>query len=191
MRDIFPDGIRILDLLEITGSTATTASWITCDQSSVSRIYRRVSDLLALDFCKEGGRYGARNNLELLHCLRQAAQLLRLDQGPQRLQWVSHADVPLQPDLLSHSGPIPRCWNGAEQTLALLQQRVLDLAVLPHQPAAPPAALRGMAVRPLRSHAPWRVLLLDELSEHASLQRLIAQLEAAPLTSRIVVAADA
>ena len=48
MRDILTDGLPILDLLEITPSTTSVAALTNCDQSSVSRIDRHVSQLLRI-----------------------------------------------------------------------------------------------------------------------------------------------
>ena len=190
MRDIFLDGLRILDLLEITGSTATTASWVNCDQSSVSRSYRRVSDQLGLSFGKTAGRYQARSHLPLLSCLRQAAQMLRLDRGARMLQWVSHVELPLTRPLLSHCGPIPRCWNEPSRTLDLLRQRVLDLAVMPDPTQQRVAALGELCILPLAPSHPAQVVILRELQDQPALQQLITQLETTAAASRIVAAAN-
>lgn len=189
MRDIFLDGLRILDLLEITGSTATTARWVNCDQSSVSRSYRRVSDQLGLSFGKTAGRYQARSHLPLLCCLRQAAQMLRLDRGAPMLQWVSHIELTLTRPLLSHYSPIPRCWSEPSRTLDLLSQRVLDLAVMPDPVQPHAAAVDELCIVPLAPQHHARVVILRELQDQPGLQQLIKQLETTAAASRIVAAA--
>ncbi|NQW39245.1 MAG: hypothetical protein HQ469_08685, partial [Cyanobacteria bacterium] len=62
MRDVLLDGLPVLDLLEITASTSVVAALTNCDQSSVSRLHRRVSDQLGLDFRKTNGQYRAHAN---------------------------------------------------------------------------------------------------------------------------------
>ena len=87
MRDVLLDGLPVLDLLEITASTSVVAALTNCDQSSVSRLHRRVSDQLGLDFRKTNGHYRAHANHAVLGSLRQASQLLRLGRGQLQLQW--------------------------------------------------------------------------------------------------------
>ncbi len=193
MRDIFLDGLRVLDLLEITGSTATTAGWVNCDQSSVSRTYRRVSEQLGLRFRKHAGCYRAIRNLELLLCLRQASQLHRLGKGAPWLQWVSHGELPLTEELLGHGGPIPRSWTGPQQTLTLLQSRVLDLAVLPVAEASGVATQREghgarVTCQPLGALA---LVMLEELRDHPAMRQLASQISSsatlgAPLPAKAV-----
>ena len=177
MRDIFLDGLKILDLLELTGSTAVTAAWVNCDQSSVSRTYRRVSQELNLAFCKHGGRYTARSNLALLTCLRQAAQMHRLSQGLQRLQWISHTEpehlAPWQPPC----PPLPRSWDDADHSLELLRRRVIDLAVMPAnlaealrtEASRPGQSLEPISLLPLHSGNGLTALVLAELDHHNGL----------------------
>ena len=127
MRDILIDGVPVLDLLEITGSTSAVASLSRCDQSSVSRLYRHTSDQLGLDFRKSKGQYRAHANQAVLRALRHTAQLLRFAQGCQRLQWLG---CPATPHLGWSPGPLPRRWRGEGRTLDLLRERVVDLAVI-------------------------------------------------------------
>jgi len=119
MRDILIDGVPILDLLEITGSTSRVAALSHCDQSSVSRLYRHVNEQLGLDFRKSQGRYRAHANQAVLRSLRHTAQQLRLARGSCQLQWLGHS-----------CSPLPQEWLGGERSLELLRERVLDLAVL-------------------------------------------------------------
>lgn len=179
MSDVFLDGLPVLDGLEITGSTSVTARWLRCDQSSVSRTYRRVSDLLNLEFGKHNGRYQACRNRDLLTCLRRAAQLRRLDQGSRHLQWISQPDLRLPGRLLAKLGPLPCSWPQGQDCLALLQHRVLDLLVLS---AGPTHTLNRVATQRGFGCASWTIApdltLLSslDLREHPTVEGLIAQL---------------
>ena len=173
MRDIFLDGLPILDCLEIAGSTAIAARWIQCDQSSVSRAFRRISTQLDLGFCKDEGIYQATSNLELLSHLRQAAQLRRLAQGPKALQWVGHPTLMFNSVLLDCRGPMPRAWRQEGRTLRLLASRVLDLALIPATAGLPAAADASVVARlngPAGSNL--SLLVLAELAAHPCLLQL-------------------
>ncbi len=124
MRDVLLNGLPVLDLLEITASTSVVAALTNCDQSSVSRLYRRVSNQLGLDFRKANGQYRAHANHAVLASLRQASQLLRLGKG--QLQWQGN---PLNVQALQSMG------GG---TLELVRERVLDLAVVNGLDTLPP-----------------------------------------------------
>jgi hypothetical protein len=130
MRDILIDCLPIIDLLEVTPSTNAVASLIKCDQSSVSRIYRHVSQSLDLGFRKINGTYRAHRNQEVLSSLRQASQLMRLHRGAAQLNWVgswwNEAALLRQ----AKYAPLPRHWQEEARTLQLLDARVLDLAVV-------------------------------------------------------------
>jgi len=177
MRDIFLDGLPILDCLEIAGSTALAARWIQCDQSSVSRAFRRISTQLDLGFCKDEGIYQATSNLELLSHLRRAAQLRRLAQGPKALQWVGHPTLTFNSVLLDCRGPMPRAWRQEGRTLLLLTSRVLDLALIPATAALPASADATVVARlegPTGSNL--SVLVLAQLETHPCLRQLQHQL---------------
>lgn len=126
MRDILLDGLPVLDLLEITASTSVVAALINCDQSSVSRLHRRVSNQLGLDFRKTNGHYRAHANQAVLGSLRQVSQLLRLGRGELQLQWQGN---PRQVQALHTSGG---------RALELVRERVLDLAVINGLDTLPP-----------------------------------------------------
>ena len=130
MRDILIDCLPIIDLLEVTPSTNAVASLTNCDQSSVSRIYRHVSQSLDLGFRKINGTYRAHRNQEVLYSLRQASQLMRMRRGASHLNWVGSwwNETALLRQL--KSPPLPRHWLEEERTLQLLDARVLDLAVV-------------------------------------------------------------
>ena len=126
IRDILLDGLPVLDLLEITASTSVVAALTNCDQSSVSRLHRRVSDQLGLDFRKTNGHYRAHANHAVLGSLRQASQLLRLGRGQLQLQWQG---TPRDVQTLQSIG---------DRALELVRERVLDLAVVNGLDTLPP-----------------------------------------------------
>ena len=138
MRDILIDGIPVLDLLEITASTGNVAALTRCDQSSISRLYRHASQQLGLDFRKANGHYRAHANLNILRSLRQASQLLRLNQAGGQLRWLGNAWNSETLQAVGAAGPLPRPWHGEQRTLELLRERVLDLAVINGLEALPP-----------------------------------------------------
>ncbi|MCP9907815.1 hypothetical protein KBY72_11615 [Cyanobium sp. BA5m-21] len=126
MRDVLLNGLPVLDLLEITASTSVVAALTNCDQSSVSRLHRRVSDQLGLDFRKTNGHYRAHANHAVLGSLRQASQLLRLGRGQLQLQWQG---TPRNVQALLSIG---------DRALELVHERVLDLAVVNGLDTLPP-----------------------------------------------------
>ena len=126
MRDILLNGLPVLDLLEITASTSVVAALTNCDQSSVSRLHRRVSDQLGLDFRKTNGHYRAHANHAVLGSLRQASQLLRLGRGQLQLQWQG---TPRDVQALQSIG---------DRALEMVRERVLDLAVINGLDTLPP-----------------------------------------------------
>lgn len=191
MPDILLDGLPVIDLLEITPSTSEVAQHTRRDQSSVSRIYRQVSDRLGLAFSKQrDGHYRAHANQELLDGLRRSSQWLRVHQRPNELRWVGHpGNRPLQAGAPPELPPaIERSWCDGQRTQWLLQQRILDLAVVP-QPLLPPAG--NIAVLPLlrfptqlpssAAQLGWQpdggtvevVLAQADLLEHATVVELI------------------
>ena len=133
MPDILLDGIPVIDLLEITPSTQEVALQIKRDQSSVSRIYRQVSTRLGLNFAKQSdGQYRALANHALLQDLRRSSQQLRIHQAPEELRWVgSPWNGAIQTRTSDRHPPaLERPWFGEQRTLVLLEQHVLDLAVV-------------------------------------------------------------
>jgi len=129
MRDLLLEGLPVVDLLEVMPSTSQVARLLNCDQSSVSRTYRYVSDELALDL-KKGvdGCYSAANNQKLLHQLRIASQQLRLvDLAPMRVvtSYWNHSFL-LN---LNDATVMPQSWLGVQRSLGLLRSRVIDMVV--------------------------------------------------------------
>lgn len=180
MRDLFLDGLPILDALEIGASTAVAARWLNCDQSSVSRTYRRTSEQLGLNFCKTNGCYGATGNLALLESLRQASQLRRLSAGGQLLQWLLHPALPLPPLLAALSPstrPPLRCdWPEPQRLVNLLERRLVDLALLPAgvMDEQGSGACRALTALRLRGNGPpLDALLRQDVAGHQTLQQLL------------------
>lgn len=175
LRDLFLDGLPILDALEVSGSTAAAARWVNCDQSSISRAYRRVSEQLGIAFNKDDDGYQANDNLHLLASLRHASQLRRLAGGAALLQWISHPEVNLGPvERRRGITPLDCLWRHERRSLDLLQRRVLDLVLVPS-----PRGIEGVEAITALELAPlgaiW-ALVLQDLSDHPSIQALIAEL---------------
>ena len=133
MPDVLLDGLPVLDFLEITLNTHKVAHLTGRDQSSVSRIHRKMSELLGIDFGKQrDGIYRAGANQALLNGLRQSSQWLRLNQQSSELRWVGHpGNRPLhrgEPPVLPAAVELHSAQH--QRIAALLEQRVLDLAVV-------------------------------------------------------------
>lgn len=176
MPDILLDGLPVLDLLEIAPSTNTVAQLTQRDQSSISRLYRRVSDRLGLRFNKgRDGLYRAASNNQVLSTLRLASQALRLQQAPFQPRWATcmggvAADAPL-PAALRLDG------DAADRIGGLLRERILDLAVVPAQKAASPLPADLMAQALAGDGAGTaQVLLRKDLAQAPGLHALLAAL---------------
>lgn len=122
------EDIRLLDLLELSGSTQAASLSLQLSQPSVSRRYRALAHDFALTPCRRapwGIRYG---NSEPIRLLRLACRAHRLTAGVARLG----ADVILQP-LLQGQGcwlPSPPRFRSVSCWLELVRQGVLDGALL-------------------------------------------------------------
>ena len=178
LADILFDGLPVLDLLEITPSTSVVAQITQRDQSSISRIYRQVSRRLGLEFRKQNdGRYRASANQVLLEGLRRSSQWMRLQAAPAAPRWLAcgHAaevSGAQQPTLVQHCGD-------PMQVERLLQERVLDLAVITRPSHAAPAAAADLLELPVLRHPGGvdLILLRRDLSDHQALQALIAAVQ--------------
>ncbi|WP_398328975.1 hypothetical protein [Vulcanococcus sp.] len=178
LADILFDGLPVLDLLEITPSTSVVAQITQRDQSSISRIYRQVSRRLGLEFRKHNdGQYRASANQVLLEGLRRSSQWMRLQAAPAAPRWLAcgHAaevSGAQQPTLVQpYSNPM--------QMDLLLQERVLDLAVITRPSHAATAAAAELLELPLLRHPGGIDLILvrRDLSDHQALQALIAAVQ--------------
>jgi hypothetical protein len=178
LADILFDGLPVLDLLEITPSTSFVAQITQRDQSSISRIYRQVSRRLGLEFRKQNdGRYRASANQVLLEGLRRSSQWMRLQAAPAAPRWLAcgHAaevSGAQQPTLVQHCGD-------PMQVERLLQERVLDLAVITRPSHAAPTAAADLLELPVLRHPGGidLILLRRDLSDHQALQALIAAVQ--------------
>jgi hypothetical protein len=178
LADILFDGLPVLDLLEITPSTSVVAQITQRDQSSISRIYRQVSRRLGLEFRKQNdGRYRASANQVLLEGLRRSSQWMRLQAAPAAPRWLAcgHAaevSGAQQPTLVQHCGD-------PMQVERLLQERVLDLAVITRPSHAAPAAAADLLELPVLRHSGGvdLILIRRDLSDHQALQALIAAVQ--------------
>ena len=174
MADLLLEGIPVLDLLEITSSTTAVARRLQRDQSSISRIYRHVSQVLNLDFQKQSnGFYQAQSNQLLLASLRLASQQMRLALMPSQLRWLHALDEPLLLADLSLRLPPALPLAGSpqpERLAALLEGRLLDLVLLSEPPLLP--ASRALISRPVageRIHA----LLRQDLIQTPAIQQVL------------------
>lgn len=176
MPDILLDGLPVLDLLEIAPSTSAVAELTQRNQSSISRLYRRVSDRLGLQFSKQkDGCYRAEANQPLLSTLRRASQNLRLHQAPLQPRWATcvrgvHASAPLPSALLLVG-------STGNRIHTLLLQRILDMAVMPAaaEERRLPNGLccQGLPGNPSgQAHLLWRADLANAPGLHALLAAL-------------------
>ena len=178
LADILFDGLPVLDLLEITPSTSVVAQITQRDQSSISRIYRQVSRRLGLDFRKQNdGRYRASANQVLLEGLRRSSQWMRLQAAPAAPRWLAcgHAaevSGAQQPTLVQHCGD-------PMQVERLLQERVLDLAVITRPSHGASASAADLLELPVLRHPGGidLILMRRDLSDHQALQALIAAVQ--------------
>ncbi|MBM5807709.1 MAG: hypothetical protein FJ056_08460 [Cyanobacteria bacterium M_surface_10_m2_179] len=174
MADILFDGLPVLDLLEITPSTSAVAALTQRDQSSISRIYRQVSRRLGLDFRKQpDGRYRAGCNQVLLEGLRLSSQWLRLQADPPEPRWLACGHA-----ARVHPSPLPPQGGEIEQVLTMLQERILDLAVLTHPVPIEPLDTAPLTVLALlrHPHGVDQIVLRSDLALQPVLQDLIASL---------------
>lgn len=174
MADLLLEGIPVLDLLEITSSTTAVAQRIQRDQSSVSRIYRHVSQVLNLDFQKRSnGLYQAQSNQPLLASLRLASQQMRLALMPSQLRWLHSLDEPLLLGDLGLRLPPALPLTGSrqpERLAALLEGRLLDLVLLSEPPLLP--ASSALISRPVAGERIY-ALLRQDLIQTPSIQQVL------------------
>ena len=183
MADILLDGLPVLDLLEIAPSTSAVAQIIQRDQSSISRIYRQVSGRLGLEFRKHAnGLYGAGSNKSLLKGLRLSSQWLRLQSAPPEPRWLASGSLCLDGNDANPALPtglLQRC-SDRQRVHQLLQDRVLDLAVISQANTHPPLP-DALVERPLLSSPSGvEVLVLRlDLEQQPAMASLITTLRQA------------
>ena len=181
LADLLLEGIPVLDLLEITCSTTAVAQRIQRDQSSVSRIYRHVSQVLNLGFQKrDNGLYQAQSNQPLLASLRLASQQMRLAPKPGCPRWLHTLTEPMDlggvMGVLPAAIPLEGC-RRPERLTGLLQDRLLDLAMLNEPPvfqaASPLTCLPLITPTEQQLHA----VLRQDLVEAPAIQELLSLLK--------------
>jgi hypothetical protein len=130
LRDLLLEGLDVLDYLQVSGSTGFVSSVLSCDQSSVSRIYRFVSSKLDLGFAKQGHlQYAPTKNEDLLLDLRSVAQRLRLRSNSTIRIVGQYWNEALLADM-DGCVVLSRQWFGLEEVLVALRQRLVDVAVV-------------------------------------------------------------
>ena len=172
--DILFDGLPVLDLLEIEPSTSVVARLTQRDQSSISRIYRQVSERLGLEFRKQSdGRYRASCNQVLLQGLRRSSQWIRLQGHPADPRWLACGQLQLSQATLLQAGDDP------QRLMALIQERVIDLAVLNLSESATLTPDPALLLRPLLRHPAGvdQIVLRRDLEQQPVIQALIATIE--------------
>jgi hypothetical protein len=122
--------LQVIDYLELFNSTVESSRLLGISQSSCSRRYRSFSDACGIGFDRTGERYQATSNLDVLACLRQAAQKLRVRQGLPRLCVGWHlGEVPLA-GLGDFTDVLPMRPMSTWRVLSLLEERLLDVALI-------------------------------------------------------------
>ena len=122
--------LEVLDWLELFGSTVTCARLLGISQSGCSRRYRAVSERFGLGFDRNGKSYQATANLDVLSCLRQVCQKLRVRDGRPRfcLGWqLGQLEVAPHASL---GAPVPFRPMDSWKLLSQLEQRLIDVAVM-------------------------------------------------------------
>lgn len=130
MQEELVSDLEVLDYLELFNSTVEAAKILGISQSSCSRRYRSFSQRYDICFDRVAERYSASSNLDILACLRQACQKLRIRQGCPRVTvgW-QLGDLPI-PDLQGAGVVLPIRPMNSLRLLSLLEQRLLDVALM-------------------------------------------------------------
>jgi DNA-binding transcriptional LysR family regulator len=131
--------LDVLDHLQLYGSTVKVADLLGLSQSSCSRRYRYLSELLDLDFDRGDNGYAARQNVDVLTAMRQAAQKLRVRRSLLRCSSGWQAPALVFPQSF-RSLKIPSM--STSQMLSLLDGRLVDVwfgGLLECQPLIPAA----------------------------------------------------
>lgn len=130
MQEELVSDLEIIDYLELFNSTVEAAKLLGIGQSSCSRRYRSFSQRYEIGFDRIAERYSASSNLDILACLRQASQKLRIRQGFPRLTlgW-QLGDLPI-PELQEAGVVLPIRPMNSFRVLSLLEQRLLDVALM-------------------------------------------------------------
>jgi len=130
VREALVTDLEIVDYLELFNSTVQSSQMLCISQSSCSRRYRSFSQRFGIGFDRIGDRYQATANFDVLAGLRQASQKLRVRQGVPRfcLGW-QVGDVAL-PGLDTIVSVLPMRPMNTWRLLSLLEQRLVDVALM-------------------------------------------------------------
>ena len=122
--------LEVLDYLELFNSTVESARMLGISQSSCSRRYRSFSERYGIGFDRIADRYQATANFDVLGSLRQASQKLRVRQGSPRISvgW-QLGDLAI-PGLNEAGHVLPIRPMNSWRLLSLLEQRLVDVAVM-------------------------------------------------------------
>ena len=201
--------IRLLDLLELTGSSLRAAALLNLSQSTVSRRSRFIATELALELRSATGSGALRfGDGPCLRLLRRAAKRHRLDAGVGRIAsdgWLA-GSLQNVPQVLA----VPTCFRPLAQWQQLVRGHVLDGALVSGQelrqqiPDLPTAAMgpnawpwQGCMLVPLnttplrlvrrqvanghsRSRQRWGTVLMPSLQSHGALAALVRQQQLYP-----------
>jgi len=140
--------LRLLDALELTGTTELAGRWLAVSQATVSRRYRRLAD----DFGLTPGRRGAKccrfGTTVSLRQLRLAARWHRFEAGV-----VGLATDPLHQGLLEGIDgllPMPQRFRPGKSWLDLVREGVIDAALVSSLELEPPQT-GGEPARPQKA----------------------------------------
>jgi hypothetical protein len=122
--------LQIIDYLELFNSTIESSRFLGISQSSCSRRYRSFSESCGIGFDRIAERYQATSNLDVLACLRQATQKLRVRQGLPRLCVGWHLGEVDLPGLSDFTVVMPMRPMSTWRLLSLLEERLLDVALM-------------------------------------------------------------
>jgi len=122
--------LEVVDYLELFNSTVEAGRMIGISQSSCSRRYRNFSHRYGINFDRIADRYQATANFDVLASLRQASQKLRVRQACPRicLGW-QLGDLRI-PELRKAGSVLPIRPMNAWRLLSLLEQRLVDVALM-------------------------------------------------------------
>ncbi|MBV2350319.1 hypothetical protein KUL97_01205 [Synechococcus sp. HK05] len=130
MQTEFVSDLVIIDYLELLNSTVATSEALGISQSSCSRRYRAFSDQCGFNFDRIGDRYQPTSNLDILSNLRQASQRMRVRQAQMRFSRGWQMGEMNLPGLTRFGVDLDVRWMNSWRMLSLLEQRLLDVAVM-------------------------------------------------------------
>lgn len=130
MQTEFVSDLELLDYLELLNSTVAASEALGISQSSCSRRYRAFSQQCGFGFDRIGERYQPNGNLDVLSNLRQASQRMRVRQAQMRFVRGWQMGEIVLPGLTRFGVDLDVRWMNSWRMLSLLEQRLLDVAVM-------------------------------------------------------------